>query len=257
MILPHVPYAVRGVIWYQGEANAGRAFQYQTMLPALIGAWRAAWNEPELPFLFVQLPNMDRKKPPLPPDWAEIREAQLLTAKTVPHTGMVVAIDIGDPADLHPKNKKPVGERLALLAQGLVYGQKSGDVTGPLFENSEVVGNKVKITFTSASSGLVAKDGAALEGFTIAGADKKFVPAAAEIQGDALMVSSPQVTTPVSVRYAWADNPTATLYNKAGLPASPFRTDNWPERTAKNERITQAKAVLDAIKGGAASPDSE
>jgi sialate O-acetylesterase len=257
MITPHVPYAVRGVIWYQGEANIGRAYQYRELFPALIGAWRQAWGEPELPFLFVQLPNMIRRLPPMPPDWPELREAQLMTALRVPHTGMAVAIDIGDPHDLHPTNKKPVGERLAHLAEGLVYGKATGDLTGPLYKSAEVAGDKVTISFTSADSGLVARDGAALQGFVIAGEDKRFVPAQAVIQGNTVVVSAPGVAKPVSVRYAWEDNPPSTLYNKAGFPASPFRTDDWPERTRNYTRILQAKVVTDAMKGLSSKEEAE
>jgi sialate O-acetylesterase len=242
MVGPHIPFAIKGVIWYQGEANAGRGHQYRKLFPALISSWREAWGMPELPFLFVQLPNMERKEPPKPPDWAEVREAQLLAARSVPQTGMAVTIDVGDPKDLHPKNKKPVGERLAHIAMRMLYGVKDGDVTGPLYRSSKVEAGKMILSFDHASSGLQVKGGN-LTGFVIAGEDKKWMPAEAKIDGDTVLVSSPGVAAPVAVRYAWADNPVASLYNQSGLPASPFRTDDWPENTVGKNRITQSSAV--------------
>lgn len=253
MIVPHLPYAIRGIIWYQGETNAGRGYQYRKLFPALIAAWRAGWGENDLPFLFVQLPNMIRKKPPQPPDWPEVREAQLMTAKSVPGAGMVVAIDIGDPHDLHPKNKKPVGERLADIAEAMIYRHSDTDCTGPLYHGAKFDGGKAVLSFDSAQSGLEAREGA-LQGFLIAGKDQKFVPAEAKIEGDTVVVSSPQVSEPVAVRYAWEDNPVSSLYNKNGYPASPFRTDDWPENTVKNSRILQTKEVQEAAAQGASAP---
>jgi sialate O-acetylesterase len=216
------------VIWYQGEANARRGWQYRSLFPALISSWREAWGRSDLPFLYVQLPNMIRQTPPNPPEWAELREAQLMALK-VPHTGMVTTIDVGDPNDLHPADKRPVGERLAVAAEGLVYG-KPVAAMGPIYDSVDMHAGGLRISFSHADGGLEARGGE-LEGFVIAGEDRQFVPAKAVIEDDQVVVSSAQVPAPVSVRYAWEDNPEATLYNKAGLPASPFRTDDWPEST--------------------------
>ncbi len=220
MITPHQPFGIRGVIWYQGESDAKEAKRYQKLFPALIQSWRTAWGQGDFPFLFVQLPNILKK------NWPELREAQLLTLKASPNTAMAVTIDLGDPNDLHPTNKKPVGERLAMAAAGMVYS-KTGEGSSPLYQSSTVEGAKMKITFDGVGAGLVAKDGV-LKGFEIAGADHKFVPAEAAIEGKTVLVSSPQVSSPVEVRYGWEDNPTCTLYNQEGLPASPFRTGSTP-----------------------------
>jgi len=246
MIAPHLPFAIRGVIWYQGEANAPRGYQYRKLFPALIKSWREAWGEGDIPFLFVQLPNIQRRAAGLPPEWPEVREAQLLTLKNAPNTGMAVAIDVGDPKNLHPKNKQPVGERLAALAEGMVYGKTEADFSGPIYRSCQMKGGKAVITFDHAQSGLASKD-APLQGFVIAGADKKFVSAEAVIDGATVVVSSPQVPEPVSVRYAWADNPTCNLFNQAGLPASPFRTDDWPESTVGRNRIAQSTTAVAAM----------
>ena len=225
MIAPLVPFALRGVIWYQGESNAGRAYQYRTLFPIMIRNWRSAWGR-DFPFYFVQLPNWHASKAqPDESDWAELREAQTMTLRE-PATGMAVTIDIGDEIDLHPRNKLDVGRRLAGWALAGTYGENVVP-SGPLFDRSSIEGDKVRIRFKY-SNGLKTIDGGPLKGFAIAGGDRRFVWADARIDGDTVIVSSPMVPKPAAVRYGWADNPIANLYNKAGLPASPFRTDDWP-----------------------------
>lgn len=229
MIAPLVPFAIRGVIWYQGESNAGRAYQYRTLFPTMIRDWRSAWGA-TFPFYFVQLANWHANKAePDDSDWAELREAQLMTLHT-PQTGMAVTIDIGDENDIHPRNKLDVGRRLAAWALARTYNQKVIP-SGPLFEGYNIKGNEVHIRFKHAE-GLKTSDGGPLKGFAIAGEDHKFVWADARIERDTVIVSSPKISKPIAVRYGWADNPIANLYNKAGLPASPFRTDDWPGITA-------------------------
>lgn len=227
MIAPLVPLTVRGAIWYQGESNASRAWQYRTLFPVMIHAWRAAWKRPDLPFHFVQLANF-RKVREAPGDsaWAELRDAQLHTLRTVPHTGMAVIIDIGEAGDIHPKNKQDVGTRLARWALHADYGKKIVP-SGPLYREHEVVGAKVTLRFDHVGGGLSAREGEALTGFTVAGKDQVFVRATARVEGDHLVVFSPAVPAPVAVRYAWDDNPVCNLVNAEGLPASPFRTDDW------------------------------
>ncbi|HEY3412325.1 MAG TPA: sialate O-acetylesterase [Armatimonadota bacterium] len=227
MIAPVIPFGIKGAIWYQGEANAGQAYQYRTLLPAMINDWRSRWGVGEFPFYIVQLANFMEVQP-VPKDdaWAELREAQSMTAKALPHSGIAVAIDIGNGADIHPKNKQEVGRRLALNALAKDYGQKV-EFSGPDYKSLKVEGAKIRLTFTHVAGGLEAK-GDKLTGFAIAGADRKFVWADAAIDGDSVVVSAPGVTEPVAVRYAWASNPVCNLYNKASLPASPFRTDDWP-----------------------------
>ena len=224
MIAPLTPYAIRGAIWYQGESNSIRAREYRKVFPGMIQDWRQAWGEGDFPFLYVQLANWQVTDPTL--NWPELCEAQLMTL-SVPKTGMAVAIDIGDPYDIHPKNKQEVGRRLMLAAEAIAYGR---DVvySGPIYESMAVEGTKVRLRFKHVDGGLLAQGGAALKGFEVAGEDRKFVPAEAGIDGKTIVVRSGQVASPVAVRYAWADNPTCNLYNKAGLPASPFRTDDWP-----------------------------
>ena len=234
MIAPLVPYAVQGAVWYQGESNAGRAYQYRKLFPAMIQDWRKAWNTKDFSFYFVQLANFTETKPePGASDWAELREAQTMTLK-LKKTGMAVTIDIGEAKDIHPKNKQEVGRRLALNALAKDYG-KDVDYASPLYKSMSVKGNEALIKFTNTDDGLVAKGGEPLKGFAIAGADKKFVWADAKIKGDKVVVSSPKVDKPVAVRYAWAHNPVCNLYNGAGLPASPFRTDTWPGETVNNK----------------------
>lgn len=193
----------------------------------MIHAWRAAWKRPDLPFHFVQLANF-RKVRDAPGDsaWAELRDAQLHTLRTVSHTGMAVIIDIGAAGDIHPKNKQDVGTRLARWALHADYGKKIVP-SGPLYREHEVVGAKVTLRFDHVGGGLSAREGEALTGFTVAGKDQVFVRATARVEGDRVVVFSPAVLTPVAVRYAWDDNPVCNLVNAEGLPASPFRTDDW------------------------------
>ena len=216
MINPLLPYAIRGVIWYQGESNSDRGMQYRTLFPAMIADWRAQWGEGDFPFLFVQVAGYAKTVP-------EIREAQLFTALKTPNTAMAVITDYSDATNIHPSNKEPVGDRLALAARALAYGQ-SIEYSGPLYKEAKIDGGKVILSFTHTGTGLTSR-GQPLKGFTIAGADKAFVPADAEIKGDTVVVSSPQVPSPSAVRYGWANVPDCNLYNVEGLPASPFRTD--------------------------------
>ena len=254
MIAPLLPFAIRGGIWYQGESNAGRALEYRALFAAMINDWRRAWGQGDFPFYFVQLASfMGVPAQPSDTDWAHLRDAQTFTLR-LPATGQAVIIDIGESRDIHPKNKQDVGRRLALLALALTYGQQDLVYSGPLYDSMAVEGNKVRIKFKHVGGGLAAKeftdpvtpDGPSLEqrfgkgvevpklaegrvaGFAIAGEDKKFVWADAQIDGETVVVSSAQVDKPVAVRYAWADTPICNLYNKAGLPACPFRTDDWP-----------------------------
>lgn len=230
MIVPLVPYAMKGVIWYQGEANAARAYQYRTLFPALIQDWRCRWGQGDFPFYFVQLPNLKRGPEPSRSGWAELREAQLL-ALHIPNTGMVVTIDVGDSLNLHPTNKRPVGLRLAAIAEAQLYGTTAATYSGPLYTSMTIDGDRITLAFDHVDGGLVAKDGLPLLGFMVAGTDKLFHTAEATIAGDRVQVRSEQVANPIAVRYAWADNPFCSLFNVAGLPASPFRTDDWPEVT--------------------------
>jgi len=228
MIAPLTPYAIQGAIWYQGEGNAGRARQYRALLPALIQSWRAGWGQGDFPFLIVQLPNY-RSRSPLPQEsgWAELREAQAMALR-VANTGLAVTIDVGEAEDVHPANKRPVGERLARWALGTVYG-RPGEYSGPLFESVQVEGAAARIRFRHTGSGLATTDHLPPRGFAIAGADREFKWAQAEIERDTVLVHHPDVTQPVAVRYAWADNPDCNLGNREGLPAAPFRTDDWED----------------------------
>ncbi len=231
MIAPLIPYAIKGAIWYQGESNAGRAALYRTGFPLMIRNWRDDWKQGDFPFLFVQLaPFQAINKEPADTDWAHLRDAQLHTARTLKHTAMAVITDVGNETDIHPKQKEPVGHRLALAALGTVYGRKI-EYSGPLYEKMAVEGNKAVLHFAHPGGGLVAKDGP-LTGFTVAGADHKFHNAEAEIQGDTVVVTSKEVEKPAAVRFGWANYPVVNLWNKAGLPASPFRTDDWPKAPA-------------------------
>ena len=234
MIAPLIPYTIRGAIWYQGESNAGRAYQYRDLFPTMIKSWWNAWGQEgqeDFAFLFVQLANfMDVKEQPGDSTWAELREAQLLTLE-LPNTGMAVIVDIGDAKNIHPVNKQDVGKRLALWALANSYGKKVV-YSGPIYKAMEKKDHRIILSFDHVGGGLVAKSGETLKGFAIAGADRKFVWADARIEGDKIVVSSEKVTDPVAVRYAWADNPVCNLYNQADLPASPFRTDTWPGATA-------------------------
>ena len=226
MVAPAINYAIKGILWYQGESNAGNPQQYQKLLPALINDWRAKWGQSNLPFLFVQLPNfMEASYLPSESNWAGLREAALKTL-SVPNTAMAITIELGEWNDIHPDNKKDVGERLALGALKIAYGEKDVVSSGPLYQSAKIDGNKIIVNFTDIGSGLTTNDGEELNYFAIAGADKKFVWAKAKIEGDNVVVWSDEIAEPKFVRYAWADNPFgANLYNKEGLPASPFRTD--------------------------------
>ena len=220
MLAPLIPYGMRGAIWYQGEANANKPKQYRSLLPAMIGDWRKAWGQGDFPFYLVQLANLNGR------NWPEIREAQWLTAKNVPNTEMAVAIDLGEATNVHPKNKQDVGHRLALIALAKNYG-KSIEYSGPVFQHATINGQKMTVTFAHTSGGIIAKGGTLL-GFEIAGDDRKFLPAEATMVGDVVELHHPSILKPIAVRYAWADNPTCTLYNAAGLPAVPFRSDMSP-----------------------------
>lgn len=226
MVAPLIPYAFKGVIWYQGEANTAKAKEYRTLFPTLIRDWRQHWNVGDFPFLFVQLANYLPAKPePGQSDWAELREAQTMTL-SLPNTGMAVISDIGEWNDVHPLDKKDVGDRLALAGEKVAYHENKIVYSGPMYKSLKVDGNKITVSFDLFGSSLVAKGADTLRQFAIAGADKKFVWAHAVIKGDKVIVWSEKVPQPVAVRYAWADNPDgANLYNKEGLPASSFRTD--------------------------------
>ncbi|MBN1346904.1 MAG: sialate O-acetylesterase [Phycisphaerae bacterium] len=236
MIHPLLPYAIRGAIWYQGESNAGEGDLYRKLFPAMIANWRQVWGQGDFPFLFVQLAPFEGKADQ--PPWAEIRESQLVTAQKVPGVGMAVITDLGERKDIHPKRKAPVGARLALAARAIAYGEKIV-YSGPEYSGMKVEGGKVVLNFKHVGSGLVAKDGP-LRGFTIAGKDRKFVEAQAEIRGDTVIVSSPKVPQPAAVRYAWSNFPEVNLYNKEGLPATPFRTDDFPLVTQSGGRRSAA-----------------
>lgn len=228
MIAPLLPFAIKGAIWYQGETNVGRAAQYKKLLPLLIRDWRTRFGVGEFPFLIVQLANyMKRREEPTDSEWARLREAQLYVAESVPHSGLAVTIDIGEANDIHPKNKQDVGTRLALAALSTVYGRKL-ESSGPIYRKMKVEGDRIRLSFNHADGGLIVKDGESLKGFAIAGEDGRFVWAEAVIKGKDVVVSSPEVKKPVAVRYGWADNPVCNLYNGAGLPTSPFRTDDFP-----------------------------
>lgn len=233
MVAPLVPLSLRGFLWYQGESNAPRAEQYVTLFPTLIRAWRAAWGRDDLPFYFVQLSSFGKVADSTEAStWAELRDAQALALGTVERTGMAVTIDVGDPADIHPKDKQTVGSRLARLALAKDYARADVVWSGPVLRSSRVEGNKVVLVFDHAE-GLSTRDGREPSGFAVASAKGEFHPARATIEGDTVVVSSRGVAAPAAVRYAWADAPeSANLVNGAGLPASPFRTDTRPRTTA-------------------------
>ena len=225
MIYPLAPYAFQGVIWYQGESNADRAYQYRDLFPLMIQDWRKTWNR-DLPFYFVQLANfMKKDAEPEESRWAELREAQLQTLR-LKNTGMAVAIDIGDTDDIHPKNKQEVGKRLAFIAEANTYRLPVA-FSSPLYESYTIEGNTIRIKFKHAENGLKTFSGNSLTGFAIAGPDHRFQWADAVIDGNDVVVSSSDVDFPVAVRYGWANNPECNLYNSSNLPASPFRTDDW------------------------------
>lgn len=219
MIAPLTPYAIRGALWYQGEANANPAgaWLYRRLFTQMIESWREAWAQGSFPFYFVQLANFKSNG-----WWPLLRESQNMTLE-LKNTGQALAIDVGNPQDIHPNNKQEVGHRLALVARALTYGETI-EYSGPTYREMTITGPQVELWFDHVGTGLVAKGGA-LTGFWIAGADGKFVPAEAKIEGDAVIVKSADVLEPAAVRYAWQDNPAVSLYNRDGLPASSFRTD--------------------------------
>ena len=229
MINPLIPFAIKGAIWYQGENNASRAFQYRKAFPLMITDWRNHWKEGNFPFYFVQLAsfNASNGNSQKGSAWAELREAQTLTL-SLPKTGMAVTTDIGTSNDIHPKNKQDVGKRLAAIALNDTYG-KGNVYSGPVFQSMKIEGNKVVLNFSHTGSGLMVKDkNANLKGFQIAGVDEKFHSAKATLRGNQVIVMAEAVTQPVAVRYAWADDAgEANLFNKEGFPAGPFRTDKW------------------------------
>jgi sialate O-acetylesterase len=227
MIAPLIGYTIKGAAWYQGETNVGRGAEYQRLLPSMISDWRSRWGQGDFPFLIVQLANYKAiKTEPGESIWAELRESQELISQKVPQAGLAVAIDIGEAGDVHPLDKKTVGQRLALAARKIAYGEKGLVFSGPVFQSMKTDKNRIILSFSNTGGGLVVKNGEELKQFAVAGADKKFVWAKARIEGDKVIVWSDGVSEPVAVRYAWADNPDgANLYNREGLPASPFRTD--------------------------------
>ncbi len=226
MIAPLLPCAIRGVAWFQGEEDAPRAWRYRKLFPALIRDWRTRFRQGDFPFYYGQLANWEASRPLI---YAELREAQLM-ALALTNTGMAVTIDLGDPHDVHFRNKREVGRRLALLALARTY-RRDVVCSGPIYHAMCREGGAIRLTFKHADGGLTAHGGA-LRGFEIAGADRRFLPAQARIEEDDVIVWSEAAPEPVAVRYAWANNPACTLFNQAGLPASPFRTDDWPGITA-------------------------
>jgi len=230
MVAPVIPHGIRGVLWYQGETNSDRAVQYRQLLPALIGGWRREWGIKNLPFYVVQLANYGKENEGVEEnDWSEMREAQAL-ALTLSNTGLATAVDIGDGSNIHPKNKVELGRRLSLVALANVYG-KSIEYSGPMYKSSGINSGKVSITFSHAN-GMKPNAGTLLKGFSLAGKDRVFHIAKAEIMGERVIVQSDNVPEPVSVRYSWAKNPAGNLVNSSGLPALPFRSDDWKLSTA-------------------------
>ena len=233
MIEPLIPVAIKGVAWYQGESNEARAEQYNLLLPTMIRAWRERWAQGNFPFGIIQLPNYRSvKSEPEDAPWSYIREAERRTAMTTTNTGLIVTIDIGVPNDIHPKNKLDVGRRMARWALKDVYGRKLSN--SPVLAKAEIAGSKIVLTFDDVGTGLKIKDGGELDEFAIAGADRKWIWADAKIVGkNRVEVWSPKITDPKAVRYAFNSNPKhPNLTNDSGLPASPFRTDDWLDPTA-------------------------
>jgi sialate O-acetylesterase len=238
---PVMPYAIRGVIWYQGESNAPRAYQYRDMFPLMIQSWRKAWKQGDFPFYWVQLADYRPEQPnPVDSDWAELREAQTMTMDKLPNTGEAVIIDIGEGGDIHPHNKLEVGRRLARWALARDYGKKI-PYKSPSYDSMEKSGDKIIVKFKDVGSGLGLRpiDAKEVQGFAVAGADRKWHWADAKIvkppknqPADKIEVSSKDVSDPIAVRYAWADNPVCNLYNESLLPVTPFRTDDWKGVTA-------------------------
>lgn len=235
VLRPIIGYGIRGVIWYQGESNAGRAYQYRDLFPMMIQNWRDEWGQGNFPFYWVQLADyLDEVSEPVESDWAELREAQTLTLSKLPHTGEAVIIDLGEAHDIHPKNKQDVAKRLARLALAQDYRM---DIVhrSPIYQSMKSENGKIILKFDHIGGGLDTFDVRTPIGFTIAGEDRKFVHATAKITApDTIEVSSESITAPVAVRYAWANNPVANVQNKEGLPLTPFRTDSWPGKTANS-----------------------
>lgn len=226
MLYPLVNYSIKGVVWYQGESNSERAYQYRTLFPAMVKNWRDDWKQGDFPFYYVQIaPHQSQN--------AEIRESQLMALKTINNTGMVVTTDVGDPKNIHPIDKQTVGKRLAVLARAKTYGETSLTYSGPIYNHMKIEGARIRIYFDYADAGLVQR-GEKVTEFEIAGEDKLFYPAVAVIKGKTIVVSSTKVNKPVAVRFAWRAIPDPNLFNKENLPASPFRTDDWPEKTYMN-----------------------
>jgi sialate O-acetylesterase len=232
MVAPLIPYAIRGVIWYQGESNATRAHQYRSLFPHMIRNWRHDWQQGDFPFLCVQLAPFKPIQPqPVESEWAELREAQLMATKILPQVGMAVITDVGEERDIHPTKKAPVGERLSLAARALAYNEPL-TYSGPIYRKMVINEDRILLHFDHVGSGLEVR-GSNLKGFSICGEDRKFYWGIAEIlPGNIISVRSPNVPNPVAVRLGWADYPVVNLWNKEGLPASPFRTDSFPMITA-------------------------
>jgi sialate O-acetylesterase len=227
MLVPLAPLSITGAIWYQGEQNSPRGYEYRKLLPAVIAGWRGLFEQSSLPFYIVQLPAFGPRSPtPTDDGWADTRESQAIVAATVPHSCLAVTLDIGDANTLHPRNKQPVGDRLAFCALARHYGKRVVD-SGPTLASVQRLSHSIRLRFKHTHGGLLAKGGK-LEGFSISGNDRKWHWADAHIRGNEVTVSSPEVAHPTQVRYAWQSNPAATLFNGAGLPAGPFRTDRWP-----------------------------
>lgn len=235
-IKPIVGFGIRGAIWYQGESNAGRAYQYRDLFPLMIQSWRDEWAQGDFPFYWVQLADFKAEKSePGESDWAELREAQTMTATKLKNTGEAVIIDIGEGKDIHPKNKQDVAKRLARLALVQTYGVEGIVARSPLYKSMEAKGNKIALSFEHVAGGWRPFDVPEPRGFAIAGADKKWVWAKAKVDGEKIEVWADGVAEPVAVRYAWADNPVCNMFSGAGLPLTPFRTDDWEGVTAKAE----------------------
>lgn len=235
---PTIGYGIRGAIWYQGEANAGRAYQYRDLFPLMIQHWRDEWEQGNFPFYYVQLADfMTEKGEPGESAWAELREAQTMTMDRLPNVGQAVIIDVGEGRDIHPRNKQTVADRLARWALANDYN-KDIQFRGPTYRSMKKEGNKIVLTFDHVGQGLYAFDTREPQGFTIAGEDRKFVRAQAKILGpDSMEIWSDEINDPAAVRYAWADNPVCNMYSRDGLPMTPFRTDDWPGSTlGKNSR---------------------
>ncbi|TWT99723.1 hypothetical protein Pla108_06660 [Botrimarina colliarenosi] len=234
-VLPLTPFTIKGVIWYQGETNAGRAYQYRDLFPRMITSWRAAWGQGDFPFYWVQLADFQKETagPVEGSDWAELREAQTMAAESLANAGQAVIIDIGEANDIHPRNKRDVGLRLARLALGETYGLPI-KAQSPRYESLAVEDGKATVTIADVGAGLKTFDGVEPRGFTVAGEDRVFHAATAEIkEGKRVVLTSPNVPQPVAVRYGWANNPVVNVFDSAGLPLTPFRTDDWPGVTAK------------------------